>query len=191
MKFRVKYPNLTLFGTSILIVTVLSRFDIFDKVFGDIGSLGFLGAFIAGILFPITLTSPFAVASLYYLGGHIGLPMTVVFGGIGAVIGDLLIYSFIKDGTIVEIEEIYKQYKTNHPTHDKKGHRKALLHLFHSKFFHALGLFVGGLLIMLPTPDELGIAVLSSYKLSRKKFIFLSLVLNTISVWIVATLGAR
>ncbi|KKU11498.1 MAG: hypothetical protein UX16_C0013G0003 [Parcubacteria group bacterium GW2011_GWB1_45_7] len=191
MTFKVKYPNLTFLGISILTTVILSYFGIFDKTFGGLGKLGFLGALVAGALFPITFTSPIAVASLYYLGSHLGLPLTVAFGAIGALLGDLMIYRFLKDHTIAEIAAIHEKYRANHPTHDKLGHRKALLSLFHSKPFHSLGLFLGGLLIVLPVPDELGIAILASYRLNTRKFMVVSLVLNAVSVWIVASLGAR
>lgn len=190
MKFRIKYPNLTLLGLSVITTAVLAHFGVFTKTFGGLGELGFIGAFVAGAMFPITFTSPIAVASLYYLGSHIGMPTTIIFGGIGALVGDLFIFKILKDRTIAEIVAIRKKFREAHGGHDKKGHRSELKKLFHSKPFHSLGLFVGGLLIMLPVPDELGIAILASYRLDTKRFIAISLVLNTISVWIITALGA-
>ena len=46
MKLIVKYPNLTLLGLSVLVAVLLSHFDVIDKVLGDLGRLGYLGAFV-------------------------------------------------------------------------------------------------------------------------------------------------
>ena len=68
MKLRIKYPNLTMLGASVLFSIALTYIDFFDKFFGAMGNFGYLGAFIAGILFPITFTSPIAAFAFFYLG---------------------------------------------------------------------------------------------------------------------------
>ena len=179
MKFRIKYPNLTLLGLSIFISAGLVHVGVMDKVLGHLENLQYVGAFIAGVLFPITFTSPVAVTALYYMGAHYGIMSTVILGAIGAVVGD-----FSKDvhQTVITIA---------HPIHGHKKRHEALVTLFHTKPFHALAMFIGGVFILLPGPDEIGIAILSSYKMNSKKFILLSLVLNTASVWVVILAGAR
>jgi len=191
MKFRIKYPNLTLLGLSILVAVLLAHFDVIGRALGDLGRFGYLGAFMAGALFPITFTSPIAIMTLFYMGGHYGLVSTVVLGTAGSVIGDFIIFSFIKDRTIREIEEIRTEHRVAHPIHGHKKRHEALVALFHSKPFHALAMFIGGVLIILPGPDEFGIAILSSYKMNSKRFIFLSLILNAASVWLVVAAGAK
>ncbi|MCR4260875.1 MAG: hypothetical protein NUV96_00815, partial [Candidatus Colwellbacteria bacterium] len=73
MRLRIKYPNLTLLGLSVVVAIVLTRFDVFDRTFGVLGDFGYLGAFIAGVLFPITFTSPIAAFAFFYLGEHYNL----------------------------------------------------------------------------------------------------------------------
>ncbi len=189
MKLRIKYPNLTLLAASTLFAIVLTYFNAFEKFFESLGSFGYLGAFIAGILFPITFTSPIAVFAFFYLGQHYHLLSVVGLGAIGAVLGDLIIFTFIKGGTIAEIEEIRREHRIAHPVHGHRKRHEALVKLFRSKPFHALALFIGGLLILMPGPDEFGIAILALYKMDTKKFIPLSLILNTGSILLVTLVG--
>lgn len=190
MKLRIKYPNLTLLAASILVAIALAYFNIFEMALGDLGSFGYIGAFVAGVLFPITFTSPVAAFAFFYLGGHYNLLGVTVLGGIGAVLGDLLIFTFIKDGTIAEIEKIREKYDAVHRKHPHYRHRhKAFVELFHNRLFHALALFLAGLFILLPGPDEFGVAVFASYGVDMKKFIPLSLLLNTVSIGLVTFAG--
>mgnify|MGYP001566083748 CR=1 FL=1 len=191
MKLRIKYPNLTLLGASILFAIALTYFDVFDTLFSSLGSFGYLGAFVAGILFPITFTSPIAVFAFFYLGGHYSLFAVTGLGAVGALLGDLIIFTFIKDGTLAEIEKIREEHKIAHPIHGHQKRHEALVKLFHSRPFHALALFIGGLLILMPGPDEFGIAIFASYKFNMKKFVPISLILNTASIWLVAMAGAN
>src|SRR3989338_893590 len=189
MKLRIKYPNLTLLGASVVVAIALTHFNVFDKTFGALGDFGYLGAFVAGILFPITFTSPIAAFAFFYLGEHYNLLAVTGLGTIGAVLGDLIIFTFMKDGTIAEIEKIREQHKIAHPIYGHRERHKALVKLFHSRPFHSLSLFVGAVLILLPGPDEFGIAIFASYKLKMKKFIPVSLALNTISILLVTLAG--
>ena len=189
MKLKIKYPNLTLFFISVILAIALSLMGVFDMLFANLGSLGYVGAFIAGLLFPITFTAPVATAALFYIGAHYDLVSSALLAAFGALIGDLIIFTFIKDKTLSEIEDIRSEYRIAHRTHDHYRRHKALLDLFHNKSFHALALFLGGVLILSPFPDELGVAILASYKIDIKKFVPLSFLLNGIGVLIVLLLG--
>ena len=189
MKLRIKYPNITLFISSVTLAIILYYFGVFDMLFADLGSFGYVGAFIAGLLFPITFTAPIATVALFYIGGHYDVTTSAILATFGALVGDLVIFTFIKDGTLSEVHEIRKQYIKDHREHDHYKRHTALLELFHSKPFHALALFIGGLLILSPFPDELGVAILASYKVDIKKFIPLSFILNGIGILIILLMG--
>jgi hypothetical protein len=189
MKFRIKYPNITLFILSIALAIVLHLTGVFEILFSDLGSFGYVGAFIAGLLFPITFTAPIATAALFYIGGNYDILSSALLATFGALVGDLVIFTFIKDRTLSEIHEIRKQYRIEHRNHDHHRRHKALVDLFQSKPFHAIALFLGGLLIISPFPDELGVAILASYKVGIKKFIPLSFILNGLGILIILLMG--
>lgn len=176
-------------GVSILLAVGLTYFNAFDKAFESLGSFGYLGALVAGILFPITFTSTIAAFAFFYLGEHYNVLAVTGLGAIGAVIGDLIIFHFVKDGAIAEIEEIRKEHRVAHPIHGHRKRHEALVKLFHSRPFHALTLFIGGLLVLLPGPDEFGIAIFAAYKLNMKKFVPISFILNTGSILLVTLFG--
>ncbi|MEX2054170.1 MAG: hypothetical protein WD883_01355 [Candidatus Colwellbacteria bacterium] len=189
MKLKIKYPNLTLLGISILVGALLAYFGVFDRLLGNLGALGYVGAFVAGLLFPITFTAPIASFAFFYLGAHYHVGAVTLLGAAGALVGDLVIFTFVKDRTLAEIEEIRSTHRINHRTHDHYRRHRALVELFKTKPFHALALFIGGLMILSPLPDELGIAILASYKVSIKNFIPLSLMLNAIGIYLLVMAG--
>ncbi|MEK7559055.1 MAG: hypothetical protein AAB521_02010, partial [Patescibacteria group bacterium] len=53
---RLKYKNLTLLFFSIILAVFLSRLEGFHTLLLNLGSFGYIGAFIAGILFVSTFT---------------------------------------------------------------------------------------------------------------------------------------
>jgi len=186
---RIKYPNLTLLAISIIIGSLLAYFGVFDRLFGGLGALGYVGALFVGMLFPITFTAPIATFALFYLGEHFHVGAVTIIAAVGALFGDLAIFTFVRDRTLKEVEEIRSEYRIEHRTHDHYRRHKALVQLFHSKPFHALSLFIGGLVILSPIPDELGIAILASYKVHMKKFIPISLALNAVGIWLIVMAG--
>ena len=191
MKFpKIKYPNLTFFLFSLIIAITLTYIGFFNTFFASLGDYGYIGALIAGLLLPITFTAPIATAALFYIGGHSELLPTLFLATFGALIGDLVIFTFVKNKTIAEIEAIRKEYRIEHRTHDHYRRHKALMDLFKSKPFHALALFLGGVLIMSPFPDELGVAIFATYRLNIHKFIPLSIFLNGVGIWLIILAGS-
>lgn len=181
----VKYPNLTLFGFSILAAVVLAWLGIFERIFSGLGELGYLGAFIAGVILPFTFAAPMATVSFFYLGEFYNPVAVALWGGLGAVLADLLIFYFFKGGFFKELEVIWgKHGQLNHPRR-----HAFLVGLFHTKLFHFISLFTAGLLILSPFPDEIGIAVFTYYKLPIKKLVPLSFLLNSIGIWIIVGAG--
>ena len=189
MKHKLKYPNLTLFGISVLMAVLFSWFGVFGALFTSIGSLGYVGAFIVGLLFPATFTAPLATAALFYLGASYDPTSTIILATLGAIFGDLIIFTFVKDHTLVEIKEIRAAYKASHQSHDHYRRHEALIKLFQQKPFHALALFIGGLAILSPLPDELGVAIFASYGVHLKRFIPLSAALNGAGIAVIVLLG--
>jgi len=61
------YPNLVLFLFSIGLTIILARLGFFQFLV-HLPSLGYLGAFISGLLLPFTFAAPLATAGFFYLG---------------------------------------------------------------------------------------------------------------------------
>lgn len=172
-----KYKNLTAVFISIVLAVVLSRIEVFHSFLLHLGGFGYIGAFIAGILFVSTFTVTTSALVLLTLAETLPPVEIGLIAGVGAVVGDMTIFHLIKDGLACEIEDIY-----NHV--DKKRHLKKL---FHSKYFNWILPVLGAIIIASPLPDELGISLIGLSKLSTLKFIFLSYFLNSIGIFLIVS----
>lgn len=185
---KIKYPNITLFAGSIILAVILSKTGAFESLEG-LGKLGYLGTFLAGLLWPFTFAAPLAAASFFYLGQTISVWLLVLIASAGALITDLLISRLFKGGIFTEFEEIWKMYEQNRKRRFTKAHKPHLINLFHARPFHFISLFTGIIILFSPLPDEIGLEMLSYYKLSPAKLAVLSLASSAVAIWLVVSAG--
>src|SRR3989344_3838488 len=105
--FIEKYEHWKLKNTFLLIVSIGVLFYFADSSFAKniihgIGSLGFLGVFIAGMFFVSTFTVAPASIVLFYLAKELNIFGVVIFAGFGAMLGDYIIFHFLKDRVFEE-----------------------------------------------------------------------------------------
>ena len=153
---------------SILVAVMLVRTNVLANLLASTGELEVLGAFVAGMFFSSIFTTAPAMAALGEISLLQGVFGTALIGAVGSVIGDLLIFRFVKDRVSEHIAELI-------------GHKsiwRRLRLLFKRRFFRWFTFLVGGLILASPLPDELGIAVLGFSKMRFQYFIALSFVFN-------------
>lgn len=172
---KYKYKNLTLFASSLVIAFALSQNETFHSYLLHLGSLGYMGAFISGILFVSTFTVALATLILLVLAEGLSPIEIGIFAGIGAVVGDLLIFRFVKNNLTQEIGSLYNFF--DHTHHLKK--------VLHSRYFGWTLPVVGALLIASPLPDEIGVSLMGLSKMKIPQFLLLSFVLNSIGIFLV------
>lgn len=172
-----RYKNLTIVFIGVILAIVLSRNEVFHSFLLNLGNWGYIGAFVAGILFVSTFTVSTSALVLLVLAESLSPLEIGLIAGLGAVVGDMLIFNLIKDNLSNEIEDLYDQMDTGH--HLKK--------LFHSKYFSwSLPLF-GAIIIASPLPDEMGISLINLSKMSRLKFVLISYILNSIGIFLIVS----
>ncbi|MBI4059135.1 hypothetical protein HY404_02760 [Candidatus Microgenomates bacterium] len=172
-----KYKNLTIALTGIILAIILSQIEAFHYFLLHLGSFGYVGLFIGGMLFTSMFTAATSILIISTLAENIS-PLTIgLIGGAGAVIGDLLILNLIKDNLAAEIESVYDNL-------DSKGYFKKL---FHSKYFNWMLPVIGAMIIVSPLPDELGISLIGLSNISKTKFILLSYFLNSLGIFLIAS----
>jgi hypothetical protein len=170
------YTNLLFASIGIVFAILLSRYESFQTFLFSLGDLGYIGAFIAGILFVSTFTAATGILILLVLAEKL-VPLEIgLFAGLGAVVGDVTIFQFIKDGLLDEVEDIYHRL----------GGRK-LSHILHVKAFRWTLPVLGALIIASPLPDELGIGLMGISKIGTLRFIILSFILNSIGIFLVVS----
>lgn len=171
-----QYKNFSLFIISLTVAFLLSRYEPFHNFLLGLGDLGYLGAFIAGILFVSTFTVSTGAVILLVLAEKLSAAEIGIIAGLGAVVGDLTIFRFIKDSLLDEITPIYNYLGGKHVT--------AVLH---TKYFSWTFPVFGALVIASPLPDELGVSLMGIAKMKTSQFIILSFILNAIGIFLVVS----
>lgn len=176
---RWKYKNLTILFFGVILAIILSQIESFHSFLLHLGGFGYIGAFVAGIFFVSTLTVATSALVLLTLAEVLSPIEIALIAGLGAVVGDLLIFHLIKDNLFDEIKEIY----------NKIDHKNHLQKLFHSKYFNWMLPVIGAIIIASPLPDEVGVSLMGLSKISTPKFIFISYILNSIGLFLIISLS--
>ncbi|MDO8741726.1 MAG: hypothetical protein Q7J11_01110 [Candidatus Roizmanbacteria bacterium] len=177
---RYRFKNLTYFGISIVVGLILLKNPFFREIIFHLGNFGYIGAFFGGILFVSTFTVSIGTALLLLLAETLHPIEIGIMAGIGAVIGDLVVFQYIRNkGLISEIKHFFEFF----------GGDK-IIHLVHTKYFSWTLPVLGAIIIASPLPDELGVGLMGISKLKTNQFILLSFVLNAIGIFLVVSVGS-
>jgi len=172
-----KYKNLTLVFFGVVLAIFLSRLDFFRSFLLHLGTLGYFGAFIAGILFVSTFTVATGALILLFLAEYLHPLEIGLIAGFGAVVGDLTILKLVKGSLMNELDQIYENI-------DHKHHLKKLLH---TRYFNWSLPVLGAFIIASPLPDELGVTLMGISKMKPQYFMLISYLLNSIGIFLIVT----
>jgi hypothetical protein len=176
---RYPFKNLTLFGASIIVGLILLKTPTFRDMIFHLGNFGYIGAFIGGILFISTFTVTIGTALLMLLAESLHPVEIGIIAGLGAVVGDLTIFQYIRNrGFISEIKHIFEYF----------GGDK-IAHLIHTKYFSWTLPVLGAIIIASPLPDEMGVSLMGISKMKTYQFILISFLLNSIGIFLIVSVG--
>ncbi|MBI5127496.1 hypothetical protein HZA76_03525 [Candidatus Roizmanbacteria bacterium] len=176
---RYHFKNLTYFVLSIIIGLILLNTTLFRELIFNIGNLGYISAFFGGILFVSTFTVSIGTALLLLLAETLHPVEIGIIAGIGAVIGDLTIFHYIRNKNLdAEIKHLVKVLGGDKITH-----------IIHTKYFSWTLPILGALIVASPLPDELGVGLMGISKLKTNQFILLSFILNSIGIFLIVSAG--
>lgn len=175
-----RYKNLTLLLISIILAMFLSLYEPFHMFLLNLGALGYLGAFVAGILFVSTFTVATGAIILLVLAERLSPVEIGIIAGLGAVVGDFIIFRFIKNNLAREIRNIYDHIDGDH--HLQK--------VFHSKYFSWTLPVIGAIIIATPFPDEIGISLMGISKMKSYQFLAISFILNAVGIFLIVSASA-
>jgi len=167
-----RHTNLFLIFFSILISFIVLRTPVFKDALLQLGNFGYLGSFIAGILFVSTFTIAPASVVLGELSLTLSPYLIAVIGGFGAMISNLLMIN-AEDDLIEDLKPIYY----------KMGGRK-VSHILHSNHFKWTLPFFVALIIASPFPDEIGVSLMGLSGLKKGRFAMISFFLNAVGIFI-------
>jgi len=180
-QFEWKHRNLIWLLVSIIIAYVIVKSPAVNNMIKNVGTLGFVGAFFAGMFFTYGLTAAPATAALLILGRTLHYPfITALIAGAGAVMSDYVIFRLVRDKLIEEIR------LTGEEILGRSIHIKINPNSLTAKAIPILA----GLIIASPLPDEFGAALLGAAKIRTIKFVEYSFLFNFIGIFIITSLGA-
>lgn len=160
---------------SISLSFFLVKFDVLKTVLSSTGEIKALSSFFAGMLFTSVFTTPLAIVTL----GELSLSSHVLFvafwGSCGALLGDIVIFLFVKDSVSKDVEYMMSKVKTH----------KRLYYFLKLKIFRWLTPLVGALVIASPLPDELGIAMMGESKIRLPYMMVISFVMNFVGILLI------
>ncbi len=165
---------------SIIVAYILLKSQLIHNSIATIGDLGYIGSFVAGLFYAYTLTAIPATASLFLLGGQLNPILIAITGAAGAVLGDYMIFRFVKDSFIQGLEEFPTLRKIIFKISDN---------MKKSKISKKLIPLLAGFIIASPLPDELGVSMLGMVRFRSRKFFIYSFSLNFIGILLIAFAG--
>ena len=158
---------------SIGLALLLLQTDVVARFLVSTRELQLIGSFAAGLFFTSAFTTAPAIVALGEISALGGNPwMTAAVGALGAVLGDLVLLVIIRDRLS---EHLLQHLKAT------RGWRRFSL-VMRSASFRWLSLFLGGLVLASPFPDELGISLLGISKIRTAWFAVLSYAFNFVGI---------
>ncbi len=169
---RYHYKNVTYVGIGLLVAYFLFQNTAFHSFLFQLGNIGYIGAFFAGMLFVSTFTVAAGSVMLLTFAEKLNLIEIGLIAGLGAVLGDIIVFQFMRSkGLADEVKHFFEYF----------GGDK-LSHLLHTKYFSWSLPVLGALIIASPLPDELGVGLMGISKLKTYQFVVLSFTLNFLGI---------
>lgn len=173
IKKRNLIKNLGIIFLSVLIAIILGETDAFKELLKSAQELRFVGSFIAGVFFISVFTVAPASVVLFEIAQTTPIWEVAIWGGLGAVAGDFIIFRFIKDNFADEVVNFFR-----------KTRAQKIIGVFKLPGLRWLVPLLGAVIIASPLPDELGLAMMGLSKVKSSTFILISFTLNTLGIFV-------
>lgn len=168
------YKNTALLVLSILFFFYLAETPQVRGAIEYIGSFGYIGAFFVGILFVSVFTVAPASVVLFYLAETLNPAGIAIAAGAGSVLGDYLIFRFLKDRIFEELKPFFV---------DHGG--KPLHKLFKTPYFAWSLPLIGAIIIASPLPDEVGLGMLGLTKIKMWQLLGTLFILDAVGIFLI------
>ena len=170
--------DVAIIALSVLIAVILVKTGVFINILASSKKLELFGSFIAGMFFTSVFTAAPATVVLAQIAQVNSVFLVAFFGGIGAMVGDLVIFRFIKNRLSEDILYLLKKSKS-----------ERMLSIFRLRIFRWSIAFLGALVIASPLPDELGLMMLGFSKIKTSLFIPISFLLNSLGILVIGLIA--
>lgn len=171
-----KYKNTAMLLVSLVVFFYVAQTPQVDAAIKSVGTLGYAGAFITGMFFVSTFTVAPAAVVLFHLATLLHPVEIALLAGLGAMVGDYIIFRFMKDRVFGELLPLVRRAQT--------PRMKAL---FKSPYFAWVLPVVGAFVIASPLPDEIGVSMLGLSRVKKWQFFLLAFVLNAVGIFLIVS----
>lgn len=137
-----------------------------------------IGSFFGGMFLVSAFTAAPALVAIAEIARANSIWLVALFGGLGALIGDLLIFRFVKDTLANDVLYLIQKTKS-----------RRLFHIFHLRIFGWIIPLLGAVIVASPLPDEIGLAMMGISKLRISIFIPLIFALDFLGILAVALIA--
>jgi len=179
MKF--KYPKIAGFIVVVALAYIIFSSPSVSAFVSSLNSTGYLGAFIAGMFYTFGFTSPISAGFFIDLNPS-SILLAGVLGGIGSLIGDMLIFDFIRFSFMDEFKSLGKEKPI-------KWVGRLLEKLLGKKIVSYVVYLLAVAFIASPLPDEAGITLLAGFtKIKASAIAVIGIISNTIGIIILLSI---
>ncbi len=170
--------DLVIIFISILVGFVLIKTQAVVYILGLASEAKMIASFLGGMFFASIFTAFPATIALGEIAQEYSIFWMALFGGLGALLGDFIIFRFFRDEISESLLSLF----------NKKGSER-WFHIFRLKIFRFLFPLIGAIIIASPLPDEIGLAIWGATKMPNKYFAPLSFALNSLGILIIGLIA--
>lgn len=162
----------------ICLAFLVSKSGLLDMLLDLIGD-GAIASFLSGIFFTSAFTIAPSSVAIARLAETVPIWQISIWGGFGALCGDLLLFFFIRDRFADDLKNSLKPAFVKH-----------ILHSFHLGFLKWFAPILGAAIIASPLPDELGLTLMGLSKTRIALLIPISFVMNALGIYLLASFAS-
>jgi hypothetical protein len=165
--------DLFMIGIGVVFAIVIVKTGILDFVVDAFMDYYIVASFIAGVFFTSAFTIAPSSVALVHIANHAPIPGVVLFGALGAMCGDLILFFFIRDRFADDLINALK----------KKTVRR-IFHSFHFGFLKWMAPVLGAIIIASPVPDEFAVTLFGMSKMRTVVLMPLTLIMNALGIYV-------
>jgi membrane protein DedA with SNARE-associated domain len=187
------YHDFILLIISLLLAMVILTSDEIKLIVDALGSLEYIGIFIAGMFFSSGFTTAPAASVIFISSEALNPFLVAIIGALGAVFSDYLMFRVFRRCHNCFYDECKKCVHTRFRHISKTSHfhphlNKAIYRTFH-KTFQKISLLIAGIILASPLPDEIATLFYASIKINTKRFLAIAFFFKLLGVLAIALLA--
>lgn len=168
------FQDILILIISISFAVFIIKTGIAYKFIMSLGNWQYFGVFLSGMFFTSVFTAAPSIVLLSEFAQTTPLFVLAILGGMGAALGDYVLFRFVKDRIFDDIKHLLSFSK-----------RKRFPVIFQTRLFKFFVPFLGALILASPFPDEIGVMMLGMSKVKNRIFFLISFISNGVGIFII------